>query len=403
MANTNTRYFNNSMVGAPTLSGSAGALISVLDACLVNGFNLLTLDSLVVASNVATGTKTAHGFVVNQVLQIAGASPAGLNGAIRVTEATTNTFKFATVGIADQTATGTITAKAAPAGFEKQFSGTNLAVYRSANVLSTRIPIKVDDTATLSASVQLAEGYTDISTAVNLCATQYFKKSTAADASARPWVLVADDKTAYLFVSWNNTSVYDAYHFGDFSSYTVGDVFNYRLQGLTSASVPASIGQYSGAVCDAAVHGAGGISAGYAPRAYSQMVGAKDVYQVSMAGALALGVAGAVVAQFAVSGNHGYQGTQYNDPYPNPSPIDNGIHFSPVYVVEAVSGGKGIRGEARGLLHTIESAALSGYAIYTGVENTPSGLVLLVRSASTFTPNGIFPSAVVGISLGDWA
>jgi hypothetical protein len=403
MPNVKTKYFNNTMAGAPVLSGTAGALIAVLDACLVNGFNLLTLDSLVVASDVATGTKAGHAFVVNQVVLVAGASPAGLNGEWRVTSVTSNTVQFATTGISDQTATGTITIKAAPSGFEKQFSGTNLAVYRSGNVLASRIPIKVDDTATLSASVQLAEGYTDISTPVNAIVTQYFKKSNATSAAARPWVLVADDKTAYLFVSWNDTTIYDAYHFGDFSSYVVGDIYNFRLQGLVSASVPASIGQYGGAVCDAAMHQSGNLSAGYVPRAYSQLVGAKDVYQVSMAGALMNGVSSAVVQQFAVSGNHGYQGTSNNDPYPNPSPIDNGVHFSPVYIVETVSGGKAIRGEARGLLHTLESVAIAGYTIYSGVENTPSGIVVLVRSASTFTPNTIYPASVVGLALGDWA
>jgi hypothetical protein len=401
--NLKTKYFNSAMAGAPVLSGSVGALISVLDAGLVNGFNLLTLDSLVVASNVATGTKSGHGYVVHQVLAIDGASPAGLNGEWRVTEVTANTFKFTTSGISDQTATGTITAKAAPAGFEKQFSGTNLAVYRSSNVLATQIPIKVDDTATLSASVQLAEAYTDISTPVNPCVTQHFKKSNAADATARPWVLVADDRTAYLFVSWNNGGAYDAYHFGDFSSYVVGDTFNFRLQGITSASVPGSIGQYSGAVCDALFHGHGGISPGYCPRAYSQIVGAKDVYQVSLSGAQVLGGISTVTASWAVSGNHGAATSQGLDPYPNPSPVDNGVHFCSVFVIEAVAGGKAIRGEARGLLHIFEALPISGYSVYEGVENTPSGLVALVRSASTYPTNNIFPGSVVGVSLGDWA
>ena len=57
MPTYNTKWFQNSMAGAPVLTGQAGALIAVLNACLVDGFNLLTLDSLVVAGNVATGTK----------------------------------------------------------------------------------------------------------------------------------------------------------------------------------------------------------------------------------------------------------------------------------------------------------------------------------------------------------
>ena len=84
MPTVKTKWFASTMAGAPALSGSVGAMISVLDACLKDGFNLLTLDSLVVASNVATGTKTSHGYIVNQVVLISGASPAGLNGSTSV-------------------------------------------------------------------------------------------------------------------------------------------------------------------------------------------------------------------------------------------------------------------------------------------------------------------------------
>lgn len=144
MLDASVRYYDSTMAGAPALSGTPGALISVLDACLKDGFGTVTLNSLVVAGNVATGTVNAgHGFTmvggaVGPVITIAGATPAGLNGTWRIASVpNSTTFTFATSGIADQTATGTITAKRAPLGFSKVFSGTNKAVYRADDVASS--------------------------------------------------------------------------------------------------------------------------------------------------------------------------------------------------------------------------------------------------------------------------
>ena len=199
------------MAGAPALSGTVGAMIAVLDACLKNGFNLTTLTSLVIASNVAKATKAGHGYIVNQALDVEGITGAcaEINGQVRVASVTTDTFTFAAGGISDQTATGTITCKASPAGWVKPFSATNLGVYRSGNGLSSLQCIKVDDTVGQYSSVTGAEDYTDISTAVSAFGTNYFKKSSTTDATARPWVLVADDKTVYLGVAWNSGAAYD--------------------------------------------------------------------------------------------------------------------------------------------------------------------------------------------------
>ena len=109
------KHFYSGMAGAPTLNGLAGSMIGLLDACLVNGFNLLTLDSLVVASNVLTGTKASHGYVVDQVILVAGANESALNGEWTITTVTSSTFSAAAPGVGNTTGTGTISSKAAPA------------------------------------------------------------------------------------------------------------------------------------------------------------------------------------------------------------------------------------------------------------------------------------------------
>jgi hypothetical protein len=140
MTDTTVKHFDSTMTGAPTLANVAGNLLAVLDACLVDGFGLKTVDSLVVAGGIATATiATGHSARVNAVVLIAGATPSGLNGEKRVISTTTNTVVFDATGITDQTATGTITLKIAPAGWVKAFTGTNKTAYKSGNVAATAL------------------------------------------------------------------------------------------------------------------------------------------------------------------------------------------------------------------------------------------------------------------------
>lgn len=399
MPTIKTKWFTSAMAGAPSIVGNiGGGLISVLTACLKDGFNLLTLDSLVVAGNVATGTKAGHGFIVNQVVLIAGATPAGLNGEWRVTSVTANTVQFATTGISDQTATGTITIKAAPCGWLVPFTGTNLAVFKSGDVLSSQLAIKVDDTVAQYSTIRAAEGFTDISTEVNGYSTQYMRRSNATDATGRPWLLIADAKSVYIGIQWTNAGVYDFYHFGDFSTFVVGDISNFRLQGLTGSG-PGSIGQYA-SVSDSYVNPTFG--SGVAPRPYSQIFGATTIYQGSAVAASGYWGNGAIQV-YAHSGNHGYGANANYDQYVAPGLADNGYHFFPVYLFEAVAGGKTIRGKARGLLHILEYMPVSsGYNILSGVEGVSGALVLLARSAGTAANATSFPATCVAFSLGDW-
>lgn len=395
-----TKWFSSAMAGAPAIVGNiGGGLIAALTACLKDGFNLLTLDSLVVAGDVATGTKAGHGFIVHQVVLIAGATPAGLNGEWRVTSVTANTVSFATTGISDQTATGTITIKAAPCGWLVPFTGTNQAVFKSGDVTSTQLPVRVDDSTAQYSTIRGAEGFTDISTEVNGYSTQYMKRSNATDASARPWLIVADSKGVYVGVQWTNAGAYDFYHFGDYDTFVAGDGYNFRLQ-AQNASAPASLGLGT-SVSDAY----GYVSNGVGPRSFAQIAGVTSLGQISMAAAAAGYTAsltsGVSSPDWALSGQHGMASSAY-DNWATPAPSDNGYHFFPVYLVESSAGGRFMRGKARGLLHVMECLPVaSGYSILTGVENINSGLVLMARSAGTSSTNAVF-AAVPAFSLGDW-
>lgn len=254
MADTSVRYFDSTMSGAPALSGTAGALISVLDACLVNGFGTVTLASLVVSSNIATGTVSAgHGFsmigsAVGSVITIAGATPSGLNGTWRIASVADSThFTFVTSGISDQTATGTITAVRAPLGFSKVYSGTNKAAYRAGDIMSSRLYLRVADDGTGSATYARVRGYesmSDVDTGTGPFPTDaqvsgglYWGKSSTASSTARAWRLIGDSQGFYLLVNQDGSGAWISAAWVDIPSEKAGDAYRTLLIGGTSTNV----------------------------------------------------------------------------------------------------------------------------------------------------------------------
>lgn len=225
MPDTTVKYFDSTMSGAPgAIDLDVGSLLEVLDACLVDGFGEVTLDSLSVSSNVATGTlSTGHNFTMvgetGPVILIAGATPSGLNGQWRVNITSGTTFTFATTGISNGTASGTITAKRAPAGWEKSNTGTNANKYRSLDVDSTQLWVNVGDNDTDSpyyASAQIYEGASALANA-----TGYWFKSAVHPG----WTLIADHRAFYLAMYSGNNG-YGHGFFGDLANpYDADDAY----------------------------------------------------------------------------------------------------------------------------------------------------------------------------------
>lgn len=212
MADTTVKFFHWQMTGAPSLSGAAGGIIGVLDACLVNGFGLGTLDSLVIASGVATATRSGgHSAVVDGVETLAGITGtyAGLNGERKVTFTSATTYKFDATGYPDGTATGTITTKVSPLGYAKSFSGTNKAAYKPTDVTALGMYLRVDDTTTKSAGVKGYETMSDVDTGTGLFQTQtggLWSKSATTDSTARPWAIIGDSRAFYFWCEPNVTT-----------------------------------------------------------------------------------------------------------------------------------------------------------------------------------------------------
>lgn len=231
-------WFDGDMAGAPTLPGNTpGSIINVVDACLVNGFNSQTLTSLVVSGGVATATKTSHGFWDHTVVLITGATPADLNGKKRITRVDADSFTFDAVGIANGTATGTIIAKMAPAGWTKTSLGTNQCYYTKPSPMATPWAFQVDDNATYYANFS-GRHTTTGSTFAYSSGSGLPRGSTT---SLKHWSLYADGRTLHMVVDNDGTRTtgYRAATFNDIINITNNPNYCYILANY-GAGVPSS-------------------------------------------------------------------------------------------------------------------------------------------------------------------
>ena len=260
---TSVKHFHFEMAGAPVLNGQAGTAIGLLNACLITGFGLQSATSLAVAGGVATLTfATTHAATAESVVLVAGATGAwaDLNGEQRVTALGANQVKFATA-LPDGTATGTVTAKMAPAGWLSPFTDTNIAVYQSAAAESTKMYMRIDDTGTTAFRLRGYEAMTGASTGSGLFPVDaqisgggWCNKSSQATAAPVKWVLVADARGGYVNIvgtSAGNSSYETGrtIFFGDFRPYrTGGDPYAFALGCGSSAA--SNNWQDSSGVCD---------------------------------------------------------------------------------------------------------------------------------------------------------
>lgn len=280
MTDLTVKYFSSGMTGAPQIANNWGDLVTMLDACLINGFALKAIDTLTFADGIATATiSSGHAYRPFQVIEIAGAEQPEYNGQFRVLTATMTTFTYAVTGtpVSPATTAASLSAKVASLGWEKPFSSTHKAAYRSKNPQSPQNILLIDNSLKTPnyttgwakwANVGIVEDLSDIDTIVGAQApydpnnpTQNWKQVTASQwgwhkwyharggqyesagdsgGGGRNWVLIGDDRLFFLFCT--NAAGYgwygrNSYCFGDLISFKPGD--NY-------ATVLAADDNYSG-------------------------------------------------------------------------------------------------------------------------------------------------------------
>lgn len=167
------KVFMSTDVSAPVLTGQNGSLISLLDACLVNGY----------------GSKVSL-------------------------------------------------------GWSKPFSGSNLAVYRQ--LAGGQRYLRVDNSGIshqiYSAKIRGFETMSDASTGTGPFPTDSqsngglsWRISTTQDSTARPWILIGDEKIFYICIEtgWSTTGKQFGF-FGDFISYNASDLYNQVIGGVST-------------------------------------------------------------------------------------------------------------------------------------------------------------------------
>lgn len=346
---TSVKFFTDDMVGAPTISGTAGALITLLDACLVNGFGSKSATSVAVLDGIATVIFSggASAAAAQSVILVAGATGSwtDLNGEQKVLTANTTTVTFPTE-LADGTATGTITFKMAPLGWTKVYTGTNKAVYKPSDVAASSALLRVDDTGTTVARVRMYETMSDIDTGTNPAPTDakvngglYWWKSDTASAATRRYTIFGDSRNLYLGMAPYATSslapIHTVHAFGDLDSYKSGDTYPGFILGDTSVPNTTVLGNI-----------------------FAQDPENNETLQLVRAHT-ALGVAVAGTRK-ALSGNSG--GVSGNDGRLGifPAPANNGLYLSRMVVGQRSVTTYGPRGLLPGLLYVPQSGTGNG-------------------------------------------
>lgn len=292
---TTVRVYKSTDTGAPTLSGTVNDLVNLLDKCLVQGY----------------GTQAGAGWV-------------------------------------------------------KAFTGTNRAVFRQGG--GNQFYLDVDDSAsgTGVAREALARGY-EVMTAVGVGTMEFptvaqlagavvIWKSVAASAVTRTWVVVADDRTVYLFVrpDSGNPTLWVGFAFGDIYSVQTGDAYRTMIigrvsQNNTSFVATENLYRHVAALSTGTVQNT--IAGHYLARSYHGL-GVAQAFGKA-------GDAGKSTTTFGVSG--GFVS------YPNGP--DGGLLLSPIFVFDGAGQfNMNYRGELRGLWHFLHpGSAVANLDTFSGV------------------------------------
>lgn len=249
--------------GAPTLSGSAGALLSVLDYALVSGQGWT--KPYTAANGAAYKQPAGGGFY----LQVDDSGP-GAGGA---REARTR-------------------------GFE------TMSAWNTGTGLFPTV-------------AQLASG-------------PVIRKSSAADATSRAWIVAADDRTVYLFTAaLDAANTYYGFMFGDIYSAMVGDNYKTAIMGRSVENTSVASNELFGTL---ATTFTGSQAAHYLARSYSTSGGS---------------IATAKFGDF---------NSQWLGSITFPNPVDGGLYLSRVRVNEPTPT-NAVRGYLRGIWQPLHAAA----------------------------------------------
>ena len=380
---SNVKVMRSSDYGAPVLYGSVSSsynLVNLLDVCLNQGYGQMSVSSITHNNGVVTvTTAVAHNLKYGARHTIAGVNESGYNGDWLITPTGTYTFTYEAAGITVNTGTGTITSKNTGCGWSKPYTGTNLGAIRQGG--GNQRYLRIDDSSTLYARLVGYGAMTDINsgtepfpTASQIASGLYMQRSSTADlTNAREWILIADDRSFYLWVGYNSTYPYtDAPMMGffDYPSTRSGDAYNTAL--LAPNSNAATGFRFSFLNTYVQLVSTGGM---YGLRSYTQIGTSVELSRISD------------YSKGYTQANMGATGLVF------PHPPDGALYQSPVWIVEPAStvANSIIRGVMPGIWNPLHLRPLAHADVYFGTGSLAGKMFLALN---------IQPTAQVMVEIG---
>jgi len=399
------KVFHAGQAGAPNLRGQNGSLITVLDAILVNGYNSVSITGITRTSNTATvTTAAAHGLTTGDSALIAGSAQTDYNIEAVVSVIDGTHFSYTVANSPTTPATGTMTVIRAPAGFDKAFSGTNKAAYRSKDTSGSRPYLQIIDDGSTTGAAREAKtrGYLTMSdvdtgsepfpTAVQYATGLFTYKSSTADATNRPWVLITDGKTFYFQACMDQspTSMQASggylwwIAFGDIISTRPSDSYTAFFQGSHAANKQTdatSSSNANGVFCPTVRTSNPTTACSYIVRSHTQVSGAAIMGSIGHGwDQLALGSLGIF----------GY-----------PHAPDNGFLLTPI---QCMQGGV-LRGRMPGIYEPMQGRVLNQFDTIDNVDGYTGRkfLALWGQNTSAGSTTGMLMFDITGDSNGKWS
>jgi hypothetical protein len=349
-------FYHSGMAGAPSATlNTAGAIITLLDAVLVNGFNVVGISSLTSSAGTATATTAAaHNFAVGDWVDVSGADQAAYNGRVQVlTKPATNQFTYSVTGSPASPATGSMSAKHGALGWTKPYTGTNGAVYKPTGS-ATDIAIQIEDNNVYADSnlsfrarqILTPSGFPDVG--LQLGEQDRQQKSSSG------WIVAGDAKTFYLFMTASGST--NSFVCGEVASYLAGDQFHFfNSRGDTAGSSS----QYSH---DFTQYNATFVGR-YAPTALRGAVQGSMTFLrgIQQLGAHVLADPILPCTSGAQSGSSNAN-TAGSQTLQLPNIADNAVPLLPIFVQEQSSSAYHLRGRVRGMYFPLGKFSSSMFA-----------------------------------------
>jgi len=238
------RFIHSGMAGAPAIAQAVSGGLSVLNAALVDGFNVTSPASVTVSGGVATFSYLApHGYADKCWLRVSGAGAAVLNADLQCTVPNATTFTVPAPGVPDGPVSGTIGVKVAPLGWERPFTAANIAVYRSPNIAGTRMYYQADDSNVSGSQILRLRGFESMTSAtvgVDPFPTvaQLGPGVGLVKGAGTPWAVIGDDRTVYIYTGSlpQGANYHGVVALGDILSYKPADAFGALLSATNTSN-----------------------------------------------------------------------------------------------------------------------------------------------------------------------